>query len=54
MIIGKSGKEIEKFAKYGEHHPQNEKEVLFRPNIRFKVLEITKSDNYTLITLEEK
>jgi hypothetical protein len=52
-IVSKSGKDIEPFAKYGAHHPQNEKEVLFRPNTRFKVLEVTKEGKYTLITLEE-
>jgi hypothetical protein len=53
LIISKSGKDIELFAKYGFHHPQNEKEVLFRPNLGFRVLDITKEDKYTLIVLEE-
>jgi len=52
-IFSRSGKDIEAFAKYGTHHPQNEREVLFRPNCRFEVLEVTKRDNKTLITLEE-
>ena len=52
-IISKTGKEIEAFAKYGSHHPQNEKEILFHPNCKFKVLEITKNDQQTLITSEE-
>jgi predicted house-cleaning noncanonical NTP pyrophosphatase (MazG superfamily) len=34
-IFSKRGKQIESFAKYGIHHPQSEKEVLFRPNCRF-------------------
>jgi hypothetical protein len=52
-IFSRSGKEIEGFAKYGVNHPQNEKEVLFRPNLRFRVLEITNHERYALITLEE-
>jgi len=52
-ILSRSGKNIEAFAKYGLHHSQNEKEVLFRPNCKFRVLEITKSGTATLITLEE-
>ncbi|HEY8782805.1 MAG TPA: ADP-ribosyltransferase [Mucilaginibacter sp.] len=52
-IFSRSGKNIEEFAKYGINHPQNEKEILFRPNSRFKVLEVTKYEQYTLITLEE-
>lgn len=47
-IHSKTGKEIEKIAKF-----DIEKEILFRPNINFKVLEIGKEDNYTLITMEE-
>lgn len=52
-MLSRSAKNIEEFSKYGSHHPQNEKEVLFRPNCKFRVLEVTKPDNYTLITLEE-
>ena len=52
-IFSKHGKDIEDFAKYGSAHPQNEKEVLFRPNTRFRVLDITIEKDYTLITLEE-
>ena len=52
-IVSKSGKNIEEFAKYGIHHLQNEKEILFRPNLKFEVLEVTKQDQKTLITLEE-
>ncbi|MDB5089464.1 MAG: hypothetical protein JWR09_3458 [Mucilaginibacter sp.] len=29
------------------------KSCVLRPNCKFRVLEVTKSDNYTLITLEE-
>ena len=52
-IYSKSGKEIEKFAKYGLQHPQNEKEILFKPNLQFEVLEITKQGDKTLIIIEE-
>jgi hypothetical protein len=52
-IYSKFGKEIEKIAKYGLYNAQNEKEVLFKPNSIFNVLEITKESDYTLITLEE-
>lgn len=53
MIFSRTGKSVEEFAKYGTYHPQNEKEILFRPNLRFKVLQVTKQDAKTLITLEE-
>jgi hypothetical protein len=52
-IYSRSGKEIEKIAMHGIHGTQNEKEVLFRPNKLFSVLEIAKQSDYTLITLEE-
>lgn len=52
-IFSRTGKLIEEFAKFGKHHPQNEKEVLFKPGTKFSVLEITIVDQSTLITLEE-
>jgi hypothetical protein len=52
-ILSRTAKNVEAFAKYGVHHPQNEKEVLFKPNSKFRVLEITNSGEATLITLEE-
>jgi hypothetical protein len=52
-IICKSGKEIEKFSKYGQYSGQNEKEILFTPNCKFNVLEITKNKDHTLISTEE-
>ena len=52
-LYSRSGKEIEKIAKFGTSNPQNEKEVLFKPNSRFKMLEITQETNYSLITMEE-
>ena len=53
IIYSKTGKEIEKIAKFGKHHPQNEKEVLFKSGRSFTVLDVTKEQNYTLITMEE-
>jgi ADP-ribosyltransferase exoenzyme len=52
-IFSKTGKPIEKIAKFGVNSFDNEYEVLFRKNTRFKVLEITKFQKYTLITLRE-
>lgn len=52
-IYSRTGKEIDKIAKFGEYSPSNEKEVLFRLNRSFKVLEVTNQVDYTLITMEE-
>lgn len=52
-IYSRKGKEIEKIAKFGKYNPPNEKEVLFRPNSSFKILEKRKEGSYTLITMEE-
>jgi hypothetical protein len=52
-IISRTGKEIEKFAKYGAHSGQNENEVLFRLNRKFEVLEVTKRNGITFIIMEE-
>lgn len=52
-IYSKTGKEIEKFAKFGLHNPPNEKEVLFKSGRSFNVLEVTKERGYTLIIMEE-
>lgn len=52
-IFSQTGKEIEKIAKFGVHNFQNEREVLFKPNSRFNVLQITNESSYTLITMEE-
>jgi hypothetical protein len=52
-MISKTGKEIEKYAKYGLQSGQNEHEVLFPPNCKFAVLEVTKMSDHTLIILEE-
>ena len=46
-IQTKTGKEIDKIAKF------DEKEVLILPNTTFRVLEIRKETDYTLITMEE-
>ncbi|MGV3684467.1 MAG: ADP-ribosyltransferase [Daejeonella sp.] len=53
VIYSKTGKEIEKFAKFGLHNPHNEKEVLFKSGRSFNVLEVTKDRGYTLIITEE-
>ncbi|MCA0234218.1 MAG: hypothetical protein LCH91_27430 [Bacteroidetes bacterium] len=50
-IFSKTGKEIERFAKFGIHSGQNEKEVLFVPSCSFEVLEVSISSSITLITL---
>ena len=52
-IISQTGKDIEKFTKYGFHSGQNEKEILFRPNRKFAVLEVSKLEGSTLILMEE-
>ncbi|MFN8347728.1 MAG: ADP-ribosyltransferase [Spirosomataceae bacterium] len=53
MIFSKTGKSIEKFAKFGLLSGQNEKEVLFLPNTPFDVVDITYTDSKTLLILEE-
>ena len=53
MIMSKTGKEIEKIAKFGVFEPPNESEVLFRYKQQFKVLDITKEGSRTLIKMEE-
>jgi hypothetical protein len=53
VIKSKRGKEIEKIAKFGIDSGQNEKEVLFRSNSSFKVLDIKEENNKIVITLEE-
>jgi hypothetical protein len=53
LIYSRTGKDVEKLTKFGKGHPQNEKEVLFLPNCSFRVLEVTKEEGKTLITLEE-
>lgn len=52
-IFSKTGKQIEKFSKFGLSSGQNEKEVLFLPNTKFEVLDVTQSSLNTLIVLEE-
>lgn len=52
-IFSKTGKQIEKFSKFGLYSGQNEKEVLFLPNTKFEVLDVTQSTSKTLIVLEE-
>lgn len=52
-MFSKTGKAIEKIAKFGVHNPPNEKEVLFRPNRPFRILEIEEDGQRTIITMEE-
>lgn len=54
IINSKTGKDIEKIAKFGYEDPYNEYEVLFLPNREFEVLEIDDSiSDLLLITMEE-
>lgn len=54
IILSKSGKSIENIAKFGiESGGQNEQEILFRLNSKFKVLDITEQDNKIIIKLEQ-
>src|SRR5690606_29185798 len=52
-IFSKTGKAIEKIAKFGVHNPPNEKEVLFRPNRIFRILKVSEKLSRTVITMEE-
>jgi len=52
-ISSRTGKDIEKISKFGEYDSENEKEVLFRANRKFKVLELVNESDYMLITMEE-
>jgi hypothetical protein len=52
-IFSKTGKQIEKFSKFGLYSGQNEKEVLFFPNTIFEVLDVSENDSKTVIILEE-
>lgn len=52
-IWSKSGKSIEEYAKFGIANAQNELEVLFLNNCRFKVVDISNESEYTLITMFE-
>lgn len=53
IIKSKKGKEIEKIAKFGIDSSENEKEILFMSNSKFKVLEIEEEGNRIIIKLEE-
>ena len=52
-IYSKSGKDIEKISKFGVHGTPNEKEVLFKTNRNFKVLDVKVEKDFTLITMDE-
>lgn len=55
IIKSKKGKNIEKIAKFGidDISGQNEKEILFRCNSKFKVLDIKEKNKKITIILEE-
>lgn len=53
IIHSKSGKQIEKIAKYGINSGQNEKEILFVPNTIFEVLDIKQKDKKKFIYLQQ-
>lgn len=53
VILSKRGKDIEKIAKFGIESGQNEKEILFKPNSKFRVLNIKEEHKRVTITLEE-
>ncbi|MES2701694.1 MAG: ADP-ribosyltransferase [Bacteroidota bacterium] len=53
VIASKTGKAIEKIAKFGIHNPPNEREVLFMPNTQVRVLSISGEGGYTTINIEE-
>ena len=52
-IFSKYGKDIEKYSRYDSSSGQNEREVLFRANSQFEVLNIDKSNDFITITLNE-
>ncbi|WP_437922395.1 ADP-ribosyltransferase [Sphingobacterium sp. LRF_L2] len=53
IILSKHGKDIEKIAKFGIYSGQNEKEILFKPGSKFRVLDISGENKKITITLEE-
>lgn len=53
VILSKRGKDIEKIAKFGVNSGQNEKEILFKPESKFRVLHIQEENRRINITLEE-
>ena len=53
-IHSKYGKEIENIAKFGINSGQNEKEILFKNNSNFSVLNITTDNDGTLLIIMEE
>lgn len=53
LLSWERGRSVERLSKFGSNSSQNEKEVLFLPGTRFRVLGVTKERSYTLIRLEE-
>lgn len=52
-MFSRTGKDIEKITKFGISGYPNEKEILFRSNRIFRILDITNESTYMLITMEE-
>lgn len=52
-MFSRTGKDIEKIAKFGISGYPNEREILFNSNRKFRILDIKKESDFTLITLEE-
>lgn len=53
-IFCKQGKSIEKYSKFDSLSGQNEKEILFRPNTQFEIVDIdTSNTSIIIITLNE-
>lgn len=52
-IYSRTGKDVEKIARFGKYSSSNEQEVLFKTNRRFNVLEVSRRESYTLISMEE-
>ncbi len=52
-MFSRTGKDIERITKFGIFGYPNEKEVLFSPNRKFRILDITNELTYSMITMEE-
>ena len=53
IILCKQGKNIEQYSKYGTLSGQDEREILFRANSQFEIVDIDKSNTSIVITLNE-
>jgi hypothetical protein len=52
-IISKKGKDIEGVSKFGKHASQNEYEVLFNNNSKFRILDLQNDNCFYSIKMEE-